>query len=347
MQQSVAKPISLALQGGGAHGAFTWGVMDRFLEDGRVRLAAISGTSAGAMNAAVAASGLMKGGAEGARAALASFWRAISDAARLSPIQRNPVDRFLGSWSLQNSPGFHFFDGLSRVISPYQLNPLNLNPLKEVLEAHVDFELVRACDQMRLFISATNVETGRIKLFNRRSLTADMVMASACLPHIYQAVEIDGQHYWDGGYAGNPALYPLYEVGETKDIMIVQINPVSRPGVPTTAHDIQERLNEITFNAPLLAEFRAIDFVRRMINDGVLQRGKYRKIRIHMIRDDPHLNPLGASSKLNAEWEFLEHLHGLGHSAASRWLDAHWDDLGSRPTFNIREAVRSRMPAAE
>ncbi|MEM9047870.1 MAG: patatin-like phospholipase family protein [Pseudomonadota bacterium] len=341
MQQSVAKPVSLALQGGGAHGAFTWGVLDRFLEDGRVRIAAISGTSAGAMNATVAASGLMIGGAESARTALASFWRAISDAARLSPIQRNPIDRFMGSWSLTNSPGFHFFNGLSRVVSPYQLNPLNLNPLKEVLEAHVDFELVRACNQIRLFISATNVETGRIKLFDRHGLTADMVMASACLPHIYQAVEVEGQFYWDGGYAGNPALYPLYDVEETKDILIVQINPVARPGVPTTAHDIQQRVNEITFNAPLLAEFRAIDFVRRMINAGLLERGKYRKIRIHMIRDDAHLNPLGSSSKLNAEWAFLEHLRDIGRSAAESWLAKHWSDLGVRPTVDIREMVRS------
>ncbi|HEU0223772.1 MAG TPA: patatin-like phospholipase family protein, partial [Paracoccaceae bacterium] len=243
------KPISLALQGGGAHGAFTWGVLDRLLTDGRAEIVAISGTSAGAMNAVVAASGLMSGGPEEAAAALARFWRKVSDAAKYSPIRRNPIDVFLGNWSLDRSLGYAFFDRLTRVASPYELNPMNLNPLREVLEDVVDFQAVRRCERMKLFISATNVETGRVRVFDRRHLTADMVMASACLPNIYQAVVIDGAPYWDGGYMGNPALFPLISVMESKDILIVQINPVERKGVPTTAREIQDRINEITFNS--------------------------------------------------------------------------------------------------
>lgn len=340
MTQSAARPVSLALQGGGAHGAFTWGVLDRLLMDERIRIVAISGCSAGAMNAVVAASGLMAGGPEGACAALARFWRAISDAARFSPVQRNPIDMFLGNWSLDFSPGFHLVNGLSRALSPYAVNPLNINPLKTLLEAHVDFDALRRCEQIRIFISATDVETGRITLFDRHRLTADMVMASACLPQLFQAVEVEGRHYWDGGYSGNPALFPLFEVPETKDIVIVQVTPFTRRGVPVTAHDIQERVNEITFNASLLAELRAIDFVRRMINAGALPRERYRKMRIHMIADEDAMSPLGSSSKLNAEWAFLQHLHDLGHAAAGAWLDRHADDLGRRSTVNLRALLR-------
>ncbi|RMF38933.1 MAG: patatin-like phospholipase family protein [Alphaproteobacteria bacterium] len=330
------KPVSLALQGGGAHGAFTWGVLDRLLEDGRIDIAAISGTSAGAMNAVVAAGGLMQAGEDGARAALAAFWKAVSDAARLSPIQRNPIDVLLGNWSLDNSPGFRLFDGLSRVVSPYQFNPLNLNPLRDLLVDQVDFDLVRSCDRMKVFVSATNVETGRVTVFDRRRLTADMVMASACLPYIFQAVEIDGVPYWDGGYVGNPALFPLYPVRETADIVIVQINPVERPGTPDTAREILDRINEISFNSSLLAELRAIDFVHRLIESGQLTDNRYRYLHLHLIEDGAALNPLGASSKLNAEWAFLTHLRDLGRQAAGRWLDAHWRNLGRRSTVDIR-----------
>jgi NTE family protein len=334
------KPVSLALQGGGAHGAFTWGVLDALLADGRLEIVAISGTSAGAMNAVVAASGLQQDGPDGARAALEAFWRRVSAAALFSPVRRGLLDALLGTWSLDASPGLAAFDALTRVTSPYQFNPLNLNPLREVLEASADFAAVRRCERMKLFISATNVETGRVQLFDRHGLTADMVMASACLPYLFQTVVIDGVPYWDGGFMGNPALFPLFEVRETKDIVIVQINPVERKGVPRTAREIQDRMNEITFNASLLAELRAIDFVRRLLNAGAVSRERYRKMRLHLIEDGEALGPLGASSKLNAEWEFLTHLRDIGQRTARRWLDMHFDALGRSSTVDIRAMFR-------
>ncbi len=330
------KPVNLALQGGGAHGAFTWGVLDRLLEDERIEIEAISGTSAGAMNAAVIADGIMRDGPDGARSALAEFWKAVSEAGRNSPIQRTPIDVFMGNWSLDNSPSYLFFDLLNRVASPYQLNPLNVNPLRDLIASHVDFDRVRACDKVKVFISATNVETGRVKVFRRDELTADAVMASACLPFMFQAVEIDGVPYWDGGYMGNPVLFPFFNACASQDVVIVQINPVERKGTPGTAREILNRVNEITFNSSLLREFRAINFVSRLIEEGKLGPDEYRHVLVHRIMADDDLKPLGASSKLNAEWAFLTHLHDIGYRAATEWLDAHYDALGKRSTLDVR-----------
>ena len=232
------RPVNLALQGGGAHGAFTWGVLDRFLEDERLVIEAISGTSAGAMNAVAVAEGMVRGGPEAARDCLHRFWRAVSDAARGSPLRRTPVDILMGNWNLDTSPFYLLFDILGRISSPYEFNPLNVNPLRDLLDELVDFERVRACEEMNVFVSATNVETGRVKVFERHELTADMVMASACLPLIYQAVEIDGVPYWDGGFMGNPALFPFFSASRSDDVIIVQINPITRAGVPRSAREI-------------------------------------------------------------------------------------------------------------
>ena len=337
MTASNPKMINLALQGGGAHGAFTWGVLDCLLEDGRVGIEAISGTSAGAMNAVVLANGFTKGGADGAREALHDFWRAISEAAHASPIRRTPIDMFMGNWSLDTSPGFMFFDLLHRLASPYELNPLNINPLRDVLEDQIDFEAVRGCTKIRLFVSATNVETGRVRVFSCPEITADSVLASACLPFIFQAVEIDGVPYWDGGYMGNPVLFPFFDCCSSSDVMIVQINPIERKGVPTSARDILNRINEITFNSSLLREFRAINFVSRLIDQGVLNDHDYKRVLIHRIDADPHLKPLGASSKLNAEWDFLSHLFDIGRETAAAWLDRNYDALGVRSTLDTRK----------
>ncbi|MDJ0949694.1 MAG: patatin-like phospholipase family protein [Alphaproteobacteria bacterium] len=330
------KAVNLALQGGGAHGAFTWGVLDRLLEDERIRIEAISGTSAGAMNAVVVADGIMRDGRDGARAGLHEFWIAVSEAARGSPIQRSPVDVFMGNWSLDSSPSYLFFDILNRVASPYELNPLNINPLRDLVAAQVDFDRVRSCDRMKVFVSATNVETGRVKVFKRDDLTADAVMASACLPFMFQAVEIDGVSYWDGGYMGNPVLFPFFNACASSDVVIVQINPIERRGTPKSAREILNRVNEITFNSSLLREFRAIDFVSRMIEQGKLDPSEYKQVLVHRIIADEELKPLGASSKLNAEWAFLTHLHGIGYRSASEWLDANFDDLGRSSTVDVR-----------
>jgi NTE family protein len=334
--RTVKKSINLALQGGGAHGAFTWGVLDRLLEDGRVRIEAVSGTSAGAMNAVVAADGLMRAGEDGAREGLARFWKEVSDAARLSPVQRGPIDVFMGNWSLDNNPSYILFDLLQRLSSPYDVNPFNFNPLKTILDDIVDFDLVRGCDSMKVFVSATNVETGRVKVFNRRELTCDMVMASACLPVLFQAVEIDGVPYWDGGYMGNPVLFPFYKESRSDDIVLVQINPVERKGTPRSAREILNRVDEITFNSSLLKELRAIDFVRRLRDEGKLDPKLYRRLNVHVIEAQDRLLPLGASSKVNAEWSFLRHLFEIGREAAGDWIDTAYDQLGRGSTVDTR-----------
>jgi NTE family protein len=331
------KQVALALQGGGAHGTFTWGVLDKLLEDGRVAFEGISGTSAGAMNAAVMADGFMRNGNQGARDRLRHFWKAISDGARFTPIQRAPLDQLMGNWTMDTSLGYNFFDWLSKFASPYEFNPLNINPLRDLLVETIDFDRVHACEKPLIFVSCTNVETGRVKVFQRDMISADVIMASACLPFIFQAVEIDGIPYWDGGYMGNPVLFPFHESTKTLDYVIVQINPIFRKGVPKTAREIVNRVSEISFNASLLQELRSIDFARRLIDEGKLDPAIYKRINIHIISNDKELAPLGASSKFNAEWAFLEHLFEVGRATADAWLAKSYDMLGVMPTANVRK----------
>ncbi|TKT75510.1 patatin-like phospholipase family protein [Aquamicrobium sp. LC103] len=332
---SPRKPINVALQGGGSHGAFTWGVLDRLLEDGRLEFSAISGTSAGAMNAVALADGWARNGAEGAREKLHDFWRAVALKGRFSPVRRMPWDVLWGNWSVENTPGYFWFDTFSRVFSPYSANPFNHNPLHDVVRDEIDFERVRNCRHTKLFISATNVETGRLRVFETHEIDADVVMASACLPQIFQAVEIDGVPYWDGGYGGNPALYPFFYASPTEDVLLVQINPVVREGAPKSAKEIQNRIDEITFNAAMLREFRAIAFVNELIESGRIDRDHYRHIRMHRIDADAAFKDLSASSKVNAEWAFLEYLRDLGRSAADDWLAENFIHVGKRATLDL------------
>ena len=334
------KPVSLALQGGGSHGAFTWGVLDRLLEDERISIEAISGTSAGAMNAVVLADGIRKNGRDGARAALHDFWRAASGAAWLSLIQRTPWDRLSGNWSMDHSPGFLFTDLLARLASPYDLNPLGLNPLLDFLAERIDFDAVRDCAAVKLFIPATNVRTGRVRVFRNHELSPSAVMASACLPNLFPAVEIDGEGYWDGGYSGNPALHPLIYSCHARDIVIVQINPIEVPDIPRSARDILDRVNEITFNSSLLAELRAIRFVARQLEEGHLDPARYKRMLIHRIDGQVGLSGLGASSKLNAEWAFLQLLFDKGRLAADAWLAENFEQIGQRSTLDLDAVLR-------
>ena len=329
------KPINIALQGGGSHGAFSWGVLDRLLEDGRLDFKAVSGTSAGAMNAVALADGWVRGGRDGARAKLDDFWRAVARKGRFSPVQRSPWDMAWGNWSIENTPGYIWFDTMSRVFSPYLANPLNLNPLRDVVAEQIDFANVRACTDIDLFISATNVETGQLRVFSDGEIDLDTVMASACLPQIFQAVEIKGVPYWDGGYGGNPAIYPFFKANDTEDVLLVQINPVVREETPRTANEIQNRIDEITFNAGLLREFRAIAFIKELIAAGRLPHGEYRDIRMHRIDADEAFKDLSASSKINAEWAFLEYLRDLGRTAASDWLEDNFDSVGKVATLDL------------
>jgi NTE family protein len=331
-----AKKLSLALQGGGAHGAFTWGVLDRLLEDGRIEIEAISGASAGAMNAVCCASGLMEGGREGARAKLAAFWKAISVDGALAGPERALVDRWLGAFRLPFPVGNPFLDFFQRYVSPYQFNPLNINPLEDFLERTVDFGAVRACGHVKLFVAATDVRSGKIKVFGNAELTARHIMASACLPKLFQAVEIDGVPYWDGGYMGNPPLYPLFYGVSADDILLVQINPSARAETPRTQDEIETRLNEITFNATLLRELRAIDFVTRLIDEGKVSATDYKRVRMHRVQLQDVLPKLAAGSKLDTEWEFFRKLMKAGRKAADRWLAANFEALGERGTFDLR-----------
>lgn len=330
------KMVNVALQGGGAHGAFTWGVLDRLLEDGRIDFEAISGTSAGAMNAVVVADGFMRSGPDGARQALQDFWEAVSREGAKSPIQRSPINVFMGDWSLDTSPGYLFFDHLTRLASPYDLNPLNYNPLRDLLEAQVDFDRITAGNKMKLFVSATNVHTGRVRVFTCGEITPDVVMASACLPFMFQAVEIDGVPYWDGGYMGNPVLFPFFNSCASSDVVLVQINPIERKTTPRTVREILNRVNEITFNSSLLKELRAIEFVARLIDDGKLDPADYKQVLLHRIDAVEEMAALSASTKLNAEWAFLVHLRDIGRAAASRWLDRHYDRIGEGSSVDIR-----------
>jgi NTE family protein len=336
------KPISLALQGGGALGAYTWGALDRILEDERIEIAAISGASAGAMCAVVLAEGHNDGGAEGARANLRKFWEGVARAGFSNPYRRTPLMAFLNSfkpgWAQENYLAL-WADMASRLASPYDLNPLNVNPLKEVVEELVNFESVRACD-IQLFICATNVETGRVRAFSNAELTADHLMASACLPQLFQAVEIYVVAYWDGGFTGNPALFPLFKVERTTDIVIVQIHPLHRPGIPRTATDIIARTNEITFNTSLLGELRAIEFVGRLLDQSRLPAERYRKMLIHNVSEGQALAPLGVGVDLNTDLSFFEDLFTTGRKAADAWLAQHFDALGERSTVDLAAMFR-------
>lgn len=331
------KAITLALQGGGSHGALTWGVLDRLLEDARLSIAEISGTSAGAMNAVVLADGFERGGSDGARKALHDFWKAVSDAARFSPIQRSLWDRMLGNYSLDASPAYLFMEGLSRVWSPYELNPAGLNPLRDLLEAQVNFDNVNRCKAVAVHVTATNVRTGQARIFSRGEVTADAVMASACLPQLYPAVEIDGQPYWDGGFSGNPALLPLVECAASPDIVIVQINPIVRHDTPRSAREIINRVNEISFNTSLIKELRAIHTMQRLIAAEGVEVGVAARTFLHLIHADAEVQDLAASSKLNAEWDYLQLLFERGRGWAQAWLDAHFDDIGEKSTLDLDE----------
>jgi len=340
-----AKKINLALQGGGAHGAFTWGVLDSLLADPRLEIEGISGASAGAINAVMLADGLARGGPQEARKRLADLWRAVSSNGDLSDLERTVTNRLLSFVPYNGSPAQAWLDTLSRFWSPYEFNPLNINPLKNLVERFVDFDALRACGGLKLFVSATNVFTGRLRIFPREKITAEVVMASACLPMVFQAVEIDGIPYWDGGYMGNPAIFPFFRATDTEDVLIVAINPLERRQTPRTQNEILNRIDEITFNSSLIAEYRAIDFVARLIDQGRLPRGKgpgeYRRINVHRVALDSAFKELTADSKLDSDFTFFEMLRNGGQRAGRDFISKHFDDIGVRSTVDLAAEAQS------
>jgi NTE family protein len=342
MTRTAAKPraraevgVDLALQGGGSHGAFTWGVIDRLLEEPWLRVDAVSGTSAGAMNAAVLAHGWRMGGAQGAREALDRFWRQIAQAAVFSPLQRSPMDRLLGRWSMGHTPSYVAMDLASRLFSPYQLNPWAVNPLRGALAGIVDFDRL-AESPVKVFVTATNVHTGRGRVFRSAEITPDVLLASACLPTMFQAVEIDGEPYWDGGFTGNPTITPLVRESDAVDLLLVQINPLERAQTPRSAAEILNRMNEVSFNSPLMKELRMIAVLRQVADPGSGEGARWARMRMHRIMTD-ELSHLDASSKLNAEWAFLSLLRDEGRRAADTFLKTHGGDVGQRSSLDLGE----------
>jgi NTE family protein len=331
--------VDLALQGGGAHGAFTWGVLDRLLDEPWLQIEGISGTSAGAMNAAVLVDGHAEGGPDGAKMRLERFWRSVSDAATFSPFRRSPLDILLGRWTLDSSPLFLAFDLMARVFSPYDLNPHGINPLAKILDNCIDFErLARA--PIKLFVTATNVRTGHGRVFHNPEITTDALLASACLPTLFQSIEIDGEAYWDGGYAGNPTITPLIQECDSTDTILVQVNPVERHGTPRSAQEILNRINEVSFNSPLQKELRMITVLRQASDPGNAEGARWAGMRIHRISTQL-MEELGYSSKLNAEWEFLTMLRDEGRVAAESFLKEHGSDIGIRSTLDLEHVIGS------
>jgi NTE family protein len=344
LKPKLAKPktISLALQGGGAHGAFEWGVIERLLEDDRLEIKAVTAASAGAMNAVALAAGLLNGGRAGAKAAMDAYWRGINQAGGQNIFGSDvfPTANLTPDW-LKNTPAYRMAETMAMSLSPYEFNPLNLNPLHDLLEAQIDFKALRERSPVALYISATNVFSGQARIFRGPELTAQHVMASACLPNFYQAVEIEGEPYWDGGYTANPALWPLFYDPTPDDILILNLNPMERRSLPRTPGQILDRLNEITFNASLSAELRSIAFVQKLIADGQLKegaRGRYRNMLVHGILAQGRLDDLSLESKFNTEWGFLTDLKARGRAAADDWLATCFEAVGKRSSLDFKAA---------
>ena len=329
------KVVNLALQGGGSHGAFTWGVLDRFLEEERLKFEGVTATSAGAVNAVVLADGLAAGGREGAKNALRVYWEKVAALSSRGVFQPSVFDKTNPSHGLEHSPGYVFMESLTYFASPYQINPLNYNPLKDLLEETVDFERVRQQQLVKLFISATNVETAKVKIFEGKELHVDHVLASTCLPLMMQAVQIEGECYWDGSFSGNPALFPLLLNCDATDVMMVHITPAERPGVPTTSPSIMNRMQEISFNTSLIREMRTIAYLNRLIDAGKVDGG--RRTLVHLIEGEDLIRKLSWSSRLNGDWDFLMHLHDMGRRLADKWLAANFDRIGVESTVDLQE----------
>ena len=361
-------PLDLALQGGGSHGAFTWGVLERLLEDESLVFDGVSGTSAGALNAAVMATGLAEGGREGARAALRAFWHDVATHGAQGAPCFGRWTAAPGGWpagwpsvlpgigppglerfNLDNNPFYAWSQHFLRLFSPYQFNPLGQDPLREVVQRHVRPAALKT-GPLSLFITATSVRTGQPRVFEREALGSaiaiDALLASACLPQMFRAVHIEGEAYWDGGYSGNPALWPLIYDTRALDLLLVKINLLVREGVPDTPAEIADRVNEITFNAGLVGELRAIGFVQRLVQQGRLDPGEYKNLRLHMVADEAGLAPLQPSSKLNTDRAFIDALHALGREATERWLGAHRHDIGRRSTLDLQQFLAPRSPSS-
>lgn len=328
-----SRPLNLALQGGGAHGAFTWGVLDALLEDGRFGFEGVSGTSAGAMNAACLAQGLMTGGNDGARAALADFWTAV---ARSSPFDQSSATQSL-------APAMKMMLQWTEHLSPEQLNPLDLNPLRDIIERQIDFARLRQASPVKLFIAATHANSGKLRIFKNHELSLDTLLASACLPTIHRTVVIDGEPYWDGGYSANPAVFPLFYECTAADILLVLLTPLHYSETPESAQDIRLRLRELAFNSTFLREMRMFAHLREQVGNSWLPDWlpingfvkRMSRLRFHAISADALLGALPAESKLSVNLEFFMALRDDGRAHAEAWLASRGDAIGRRATLDL------------
>ncbi|MCD6065493.1 MAG: patatin-like phospholipase family protein [Bacteroidetes bacterium] len=329
------KKIDLALQGGGAHGAFTWGVIDRLLEEERIEIEGVCGTSAGAMNGVCTIYGLNKGGRAGAKKLLETFWKKISDAGKQTGMLPSWYDKIVSKGNMDFSPTYRMFSMMSENMSPYKFNPTNINPLEKIVLELIDFKELQQMNPPKLFVCATNVKTCQPRVFGPSEITAKAILASACLPYMYQAVEIDGESYWDGGYMGNPPIQPLIDEPGTDDVLIIQINPIFIKETPTTIEDIRDRVNELSFNSSLVAELKHILFQQELIDKGITLDGKLRRTYLHSISSDDALGNLNLSSKLNTDWDFLSYLKETGRQHAESWIKINYDKLGKESTCKL------------
>ncbi|HRQ57151.1 MAG TPA: patatin-like phospholipase family protein [Azoarcus taiwanensis] len=330
------KTLNLALQGGGSHGAFTWGVLDKLLEADCFDYEGIVGTSAGAMNAAALAYGLKTGGPERARECLDEYWQLMMKGAQFAPWP-SLLDRIVGDGNINYSPMFTFGDALTRVVSPYQLNPMGFNPIEPVIKRVVDFDKLRELKDTgpKLFLCATNVMNGRVKVFERDELSVKAVLASACLPFMYQAIEIDGEHYWDGGYMGNPPIFPIFYSCDCRDVMIVQITPINLAELPTTATAIFDRINGLSFNSSLMREMRVVNFINDLVRKGFDDGGRLKEAFVHTVDAEDTMSKLGASSQANLEPKYITGLFELGRAKAEEFIEKHFDKVGAESSTDI------------
>jgi len=333
MNSIVKKPIHLALQGGGAHGAFTWGVLDYLLEDNRLQIEAISGTSAGALNAAVMAADYTANDIDGARRSLESLWRSMNEYGFYSPYNYSGVSSSFHHWGNAVSWFQSYFN-----LSPYYNSMMNTHFLEDLLKQHVNFKKLNyRCSGLRLFVSATNVLTNRLRIFSNDELSIDVLLASSCLPKVHKAVEIEGEHFWDGGFMGNPVLEPLVKDGAANDIMIVQVNPLHIHNVPTSPMEISERMETIGFNATLSREIRHVAQIERLIESGqITSSTAYGKF-LHLLHNEERMSEYSAFTKYDTSWQFLTTLKDLGRETAKLWLDENYDFIGMRNTLDLEE----------
>ena len=327
---SSIKKISLAIQGGGSHEAFVWGVLDGLLEDGRIAIEGISGTSGGGLNALACLQGVAQNGAQGARQTLKEFWQQVSELSALNPCQPPFSDRMVGHFGLENSLSYSLFYQMIMNLSPYQWNPMNFNPLDFLVRHFFDFDKMNQVTEMKVFLCATHIRSGKLKIFSNPHLSAEAAMASACIPFLFQAVSVSEEYYWDGGFIANPAIYPLIDNCDCSDVIVVQLTKTHREELPKTRADITDRLKEITYNGCLVHEMRAIYFITKLIDEGKIKEGTLKRVNTHVIKNEDSFKNLNLSSALNTDWEFLMMLHNEGRKAADKWINDHFDKVGTK-----------------